>query len=82
MIILAAVAGIVAGGLVTSTLLRKAIEKKSEHLLKDAEEKAEMVKKDKILQAKEKFLQMKTDYENTYQEKNKEILKNENRLKQ
>ena len=62
MIILAAVAGIVAGGLVTSTLLRKAIEKKSEHLLKDAEEKAEMVKKDKILQAKEKFLQMKTYY--------------------
>ncbi len=81
-LILAVVAGIVAGGLVTSTLLRKAIEKKSEHILKDAEEKAEMVRKDKNLQAKEKFLQLKTDYENSYQEKNKEILKNENRLKQ
>jgi len=82
LIIVAAIIGIAAGVAVTSTLLRKAIEKKSENILKDAEEKGEMIKKDKILQAKEKFLQMKADYENTYQEKNKEILKNENRLKQ
>lgn len=80
--VLALIAGLVAGGLITATLLRKAIEKKSEHILKDAEEKAEMIRKDKNLQAKEKFLQMKADYENTFQEKNKEILKNENRLKQ
>jgi len=82
LIIIAAVAGIVVGGLVTSTLLRKAVEKKSEHILKDAEDKGEMIRKDKILQAKEKYLQLKADYENTFQEKNKEILKNENRLKQ
>lgn len=74
--------GLAVGVLIASTFLRKAIEKKSENILKDAEEKGEMIKKDKILQAKEKFLQMKSDYENTFQEKNKEILKNENRLKQ
>ncbi len=80
--IVAALIGIVAGAAIAATFLRKAIEKKSEHILRDAEEKGEMIKKDKILQAKEKFLQMKSDYDNTYQEKNKEILKNENRLKQ
>jgi ribonuclease Y len=79
-IVLAIVAGLVAGVVISSTMLRKAIEKKSQHILKDAEEKAEMILKDKNLQAKEKFFQLKSDYENTYQEKNKEILKNENRL--
>jgi len=82
LIIIAAIAGLVVGALITSTLLRKAVEKKSENILKDAEEKSEMIKRDKILQAKEKFLQMKTDHENQLQEKNKELLKNENRLKQ
>ena len=82
-IILAAlVAGLVVGVILSSTFLRKAIEKKSQDILKDAEQQAEMIRKDKNLQAKEKFLQLKTDYENTYQEKNKEIQKNENRLKQ
>lgn len=80
--IVAVAIGLIVGITITSTFLRKAIEKKSENILKDAEEKGEMIKKDKILQAKEKFLQMKSDYENAYQEKNKEILKNENRLKQ
>ncbi len=80
--IVAALVGLAAGVVITSTFLKKAIEKKSENILKDAEEKGEMIKKDKILQAKEKYLQLKSDYENTFQERNKEILKNENRLKQ
>ncbi|MDY0102631.1 MAG: ribonuclease Y [Lentimicrobium sp.] len=81
-IILAVVAGLVTGVIISATFLRKAIEKKSKQFLKDAEERAEMILKDKNLQAKEKFLQLKSDYENTYQEKNKEISRNENRLKQ
>ena len=80
--IVALLAGLAAGVVITSTFLKKAIVKKNENIIKDAEEKGEMIKRDKILQAKEKFLQMKSDYENTFQEKNKEILKNENRLKQ
>ncbi len=82
LILVAALAGLVVGGLVTSTLLRKAVEKKSEHILKDAEEKGEMIKRDKILQAKEKYLQLKADYDTQSQENNKELLKTENRLKQ
>ena len=80
--ILAVVAGLVAGFLITSTLLRKAVEKKSERILRESEEKAEMIKKDKILQAKEKFLQLKAEHEKIIQEKNNLIQKGENRLTQ
>ncbi|HRZ21577.1 MAG TPA: Rnase Y domain-containing protein, partial [Bacteroidales bacterium] len=80
--ILAVIAGLVAGFLITSTLLRKAVEKKSERILRESEEKAEMIKKDKILQAKEKFLQLKAEHEKIIQEKNNLIQKGENRLKQ
>ncbi len=80
--VITAIVGLGAGLALATTLLRKAIEKKSIHLLQDAEEKAEMVKKEKMLQAKEKFLQLKTDHENMIQEKNNNVAKNENRQKQ
>jgi ribonuclease Y len=82
LIIIAAIAGLVGGFLITSTILRKAVERKSQNLVREAEEKAEVIKKDKILQAKEKFLQLKAEYEKIIQEKNNFIQKNENRLKQ
>jgi len=80
--IIAGIAGLLVGILAASTILRKAIEKKSEKILKEAEEKAEVIKKDKILQAKEKFFQLKAEHEKVIQEKNSIIQKSENRLKQ
>ena len=77
-----AAAGLIIGILVTSTILRKAVEKKSESVLKEAQEKAEVIKKEKILQAKEKFLQLKSEHERIIQDKNNILNKNENRLKQ
>jgi len=76
------VSGIIIGGLITGTILNKALERKRDSLLKEAMDKAEVIKKDKILQAKEKFLQLKTEHEKFVHEKNEEIAKNENRLKQ
>jgi len=76
------VSGIIIGGLITGTVLSKALERKRDALLKEAMDKAEVIKKDKILQAKEKFLQLKSEYEKFVHEKNDEISKNENRLKQ
>lgn len=81
-LIIAAVAGLALGITLTSTMLRKAIVKKSERLLKDSELKAEMLKKDKILQAKEKFLQLKSEHDKFIQEKNQELHRAENRIKQ
>ena len=74
--------GIALGVLLSSTVLRKRVTKKSQDLLLDAQEKAEMMKKEKILQAKEKFLQLKTEHEQVVNERNNNLLKNENRLKQ
>ncbi|MDD3130730.1 MAG: Rnase Y domain-containing protein, partial [Bacteroidales bacterium] len=76
------VVGIALGVLLSSTILRKRVTKKSQMLLLDAQEKAEMIKKEKILQAKEKFLQLKTEHEQVVNERNNILLKNENRLKQ
>jgi ribonucrease Y len=82
MILIIGVSGIIIGGLLTGTILRKAMDRKRDMILKEAMEKAEMIKKDKILQAKEKFLQLKSEHEKYIHEKNDEVQKNENRLKQ
>ncbi len=81
-IIIAAFGGLIIGGAITATLLRKTIVKKSQQILKEAEAEAEVLKKDKILQAKEKFLQLKTEHEKLVNEKNVAITASENRTKQ
>lgn len=81
-IIIALILGAVAGGFITSGLLRKAVLKKAQALLEEAKEKAEVLKKEKILQAKEKFLQLKAEHEKLIGEKNNQIQKAENRLQQ
>jgi len=84
-VIISIIVGIVAfaaGFVFSNSLLRKKIEKKSESILKEAKEKAEVLKKEKILQAKEKFLQLKTEHEKIINEKNAKIHAGENRLKQ
>jgi len=81
-ITLVAIAAMAAGMVVASTMLRKAIEKKSLRVLNEAEDKAEVIKKEKILQAKEKFLQLKSEHDKELQEKDNQVQRNENRLKQ
>ncbi len=78
--------GIVVGGGVgvwlATNALRNRLLAKSQQVLKDAEEKGEMIKKDKILQAKEKFLQLKSEHDKQVNEKNSAIREQEQRLKQ
>jgi ribonuclease Y len=78
----AAIVGVALGLTMAVSFLRKAIEKKSVHLLQEAETKAEVIKKEKILQAKEKFLQLKSEHEKEINEKDNQLNKLENRLKQ
>ncbi len=78
--VLLVIAGGAIGGLITATVLRKAVTKKSEVLLEEAKEKAEVIKKEKILQAKEKFIQLKSDHERMLSEKNREMQKAESKL--
>ena len=75
-------AGLIIGGAIGSLILKKLNAKKIQTMLLEAEEKAEVMKKEKILQAKEKFLQLKAEHEKVINEKNIAIQKNENRLNQ
>ena len=82
MIVIGLVVGAGAGIAVTTTVLRNKLLAKSQQVLKDAEEKGEIIKKDKILQAKEKYLQMKGEYEKQVNERNSKLQQNEQKLKQ
>ncbi len=81
-ILISAVGGIFLGILISTLLIRKAIEKKSEKLIREAESEAEVLRKSKELQAKEKFLQLKSEHEKIINERNNNVLKSENRVKQ
>ncbi|MCX6231041.1 MAG: ribonuclease Y [Bacteroidetes bacterium] len=81
-ILIVALLSMAIGAVLGSTVLRKYLDKKSQNILKEAEEKAEVIKKEKMLQAKEKFLQLKAEHESIILEKNSNIQKNENRIKQ
>ena len=78
-------AGVVIGRFLLRKLLRGqeiAAQNKVKKILKDAESKAEILRKDKLLEAKEKFLQMKADHEQEVNTKNNNINQRENSLKQ
>jgi ribonuclease Y len=76
------VAGLALGVILSTTILRKKLEEKGRRTLEEAQEKSEILKKEKLLQAKEHFLKLKTEHDQVVNEKNANILRNENRLKQ
>ncbi len=80
-IIIGAIA-LVGGGFISYFVLQRALKRKSESIIKDAQSEAEVLKKDKILQAKEKFLQLRTEHEKQINTKNAKLLVVENKVKQ
>lgn len=57
-------------------------KKQAEQILADAEVKSENLKKERLLEAKEKFVQLKADHDREILEKNRKIGDAENRAKQ
>src|ERR1700733_7416637 len=91
--ILYLIIGILVGGpagfLMGRFLLRKLFkdqeanaQNKVKKILKDAENDAEILRKNKLLEAKEKFLQMKAEHEQEINAKNNAINQRENGVKQ
>ena len=80
--IIVAVIGLFLGAIITFVFIKKTNEGKAASIIKDAEAKAEVVKTDKILQAKEKFFQLKGEHEKLINEKNQNIQQAEIRIKQ
>ena len=80
--IIVGIVALVLGYLIASTIMRKSIEGKSKILLDSAKKTAEQLKKDKILQAKEKFLELKSEHEKTINERNRKMVDLESRGKE
>ncbi|MDN4164853.1 ribonuclease Y [Cytophagales bacterium LB-30] len=88
-LILACVVSLGVGAFLGKILLKKSnasavreAEEKAKLILKEAEINAETIKKDRIIEAKEKFLKLKTEFEEEANKKKNLILSNENKLKQ
>ena len=56
-------------------------EAEAENVLKNAKSEAENIKKDKIFQAREKFLELKAEYEKTVSAKDKKMAEAEKRIR-
>ncbi|MEI6577053.1 MAG: ribonuclease Y [Bacteroidota bacterium] len=80
--IIAILAGLGVGIAMATSMLKKQLLAKSEHILKEAEEKAEVMKKERILQAKEKFLQLKAEHEQETNNRSLQVQKREVAIQQ
>jgi len=83
--IVAVLAGLGLGKLIFSKNSAAKLEeaqKQAEQILNDAQFKSENLKKERLLEAKEKFVQLKADHEKEVFEKNRKIADAENRIKQ
>ena len=57
------------------------LKSRSQEIIREAETKAEILKKDKLLEAKERFLQLKSEHDKDITNRNQQILKEENKIK-
>lgn len=89
LLIIAALGGIGIGILIGRQMMagvrakhEQEAEEKAAMILKNAELQAETIKKDRILEAKEKYLKLKVEFEETTNQKRNVLLQNEGKLKQ
>jgi ribonuclease Y len=80
--IIIGIVALIAGSVISILIYQAAQKRKSMNIIREAETEAEVIKRDKILQAKEKFLQLKSEHERAINEKNQKILVAENKIKQ
>jgi ribonuclease Y len=79
------IVGVVAGKFVFAKDTKKQIadaESQSQTILREAELRAETIKKEKQLEAKEKFVQLKAEHDKEVTDRNRKISEAENRIKQ
>lgn len=81
MVVVWIIVGLTGGGIGAYVLQQTALKAKSEKLIKDAEVEAENIKKERILQAKEKFLKLKEEHETTIKDRERKLQSNEDRVR-
>ena len=80
--IISGAAALTVGGFISYFIWDKALKTKSSKIVKEAEAESEVIKKEKILQAKEKFLQLKSEHEKEINERSHKLISEENKFKQ
>jgi ribonuclease Y len=83
--IVALLVGIVAGKFIFHKNTRHKIEEaeqQAQKIINDAQASAENLKKEKLLEAKERFVQMKAEHDKEVLERNRKLSDNENRTRQ
>ncbi len=80
--IITAVVCAIIGIIIGYTIFRYVMKSKYNRILKDAQAEAEVIKKNKLLEVKEKFLNKKADLEKEVSVRNQRIQQAENKLKQ
>jgi ribonuclease Y len=80
--IIASAAALIIGYILATIIIKGVQKKKAAEILKKAEEEGEIIKEKKILQAKEKFIQLKSEHDKHVNEKSKALADGENRIKQ
>ncbi len=74
--------GLVIGAVAAYILSNSKLNKKVQTRLEEAENQAEAIKRDKLLEVKEKFLNKKAELEKEVQQRDQKLQQNENRLRQ
>ncbi|MBR5469694.1 MAG: ribonuclease Y [Paludibacteraceae bacterium] len=80
--IIIAIVSVVFGGVLGSLLYKLLLKNKVKNILKDAKSEAEAIKKDKMLEVKEKFVNLKSEYEKQVAARNAKMQQNESRIQQ
>jgi len=80
--IIIAVVGILIGGGIAFVVVNNKNNGKAKLIIEEAKKTAEQIKKEKILQAKEKFIELKSDHEKVIIKKNNDINNADQRVKQ
>ena len=81
----ALIIGIIAGKFIFAKNTRLKVEEaeiQARKIISDAQSSAETLKKEKLLEAKEKFVQMKAEHEKDVLDRNRKIGESENRIRQ
>ncbi|TDI64983.1 MAG: ribonuclease Y [Bacteroidetes bacterium] len=88
-LLLVAAAGLIIGLVIAKFLFRKSIKRqevesghKARMILKEAKIKAESLKREKVLQAKEQYLKLKSEFDTEANRKKNQLISNERKLKQ
>ena len=74
--------GLLVGAVIAYILSNSRLNKKVQQRLEEAENQAEAIKRDKLLEVKEKFLNKKAELEKEVQIRDQKLQQNENRLRQ